>query len=141
MSEAMVVALIGAGGILATAIGAGFGAWIQARSGRRQVDRQIEAEAYGRARTHLSSTIDALQERVADLEGWRRADSEEMTRMRSRIRELEFGREENRTKLEELIEYVRVLRDLLRQHRITPPAAPVGHGLEDTGPNELVPTP
>ena len=131
VSEAVVVALIAAGGVFLTALGAGFGAWVQGRTAKRQV----EAGAYERARSHLSSTIDALQERVTDLEGWLKADREEAVRMRGRIRELEHGREENRQAIEQLVEYVRVLRDLLRQHRITPPQGPQVPGLEDTGPS------
>lgn len=134
MSEAVLVALIAAGGVVLTAVGAGFGAWINGRTAKRQ----IEAGAYERARIHLSSTIDSLQERVTDLEGWLKADRDEMARMRGRIRELEYGREENRTAIEQLIEYVRVLRDLLRQHKIVPPAGPDVPGLEDSGPHEVV---
>src|SRR5688572_20960057 len=101
VQEAVLVALIAAGGVTLTAGGAGFGAYLQTRTAKRQ----IESGAYERARGHLSNTIDALQERITDLENWIRADREELARLRARIRELEWGREENRTKIEELIEY------------------------------------
>lgn len=126
------------GGILTAIIGY-IGLRYTAKSSRQAQDQaalrsmdqerlKVESEAYKRARENYDAALDTMQSEIDALKDGRKYDRTEHTRqiedLRHRVRELEQSQVESQIKLTTLVNYTRILIQLLRDNGITYPAPP-----------------
>jgi chromosome segregation ATPase len=95
------------------------GAWLL----RRTEVAKLRQSAHTEVRAGYKSVIDELQEQMIESRADRRAMREEIAELRLQIRDLARAERTARNRLDELTEHVRLLRALLRRHKIegTPP--------------------
>lgn len=77
--------------------------------------------------------VDDLQQERSELRVEVRTLGDEVASMRTRLRGLEAGQDTDRRLIEVLRAHIAELRSVIRRAGITPPPAPAGSGVEDTG--------
>lgn len=91
-----------------------FGAWLLRRSEKQKLAQSVQTEV----RAGYSSVIDELQQQMIESRADRRAMREEIAELRLSVSTLARAERLARNRLDELVEHVRLLRSLLRAHRI-----------------------
>lgn len=109
------------------------GAWLLRRTERQKLTQSAHTEV----REGYKSVIDELQQERLESRADRRAMREEIADLRIQMRDLARAERSARTRVDELTEHVRLLRGLLRQHKVdgvpNPPAW-FGDALSDSWP-------
>jgi hypothetical protein len=90
------------------------GAWLLRRTERQKLLQSAQAEV----RAGYSSVIDELQQQMIESRADRRAMREEIAELRLQVKDLGRAERIARNRLDELTEHVRLLRGLLRRHKI-----------------------
>jgi len=97
-----------------------FGAWLLRRTERQK----LEAQMRGQVEQGFRSIIDELQEQMVESRIDRRAMREELAEVRLELRDVKRREHRVTQQLAELIEYVRVLRTVLRTQQVEAVPAP-----------------
>lgn len=133
MDPTVITALIAAGGVILAAVFSLAGVRFTQRATRAAAERtaalertKVDAQAYENARQTWDEHVDSLREQLADL----REEAEQQRRaardLRSRVDELEEGRDRDRARIRELTAYARELLRILGEHGIAYPPPPPG---------------
>jgi len=90
------------------------GAYLLRRTEKQKLAQSVQTEV----RAGYSSVIDELQQQMIESRADRRAMREEIAELRLQVKHLGRAERIARNRLDELTEHVRLLRALLRQHKI-----------------------
>ena len=133
MDSPLAVAFVGAiGSVIAVVIANRFTTRATRKAQRQAAEiegSKVDAQAYARARESYDAALATQKQRLVELQEEMERDRVEyrsdIAECRTRIRELDQARRDDRRHTQVLVVYVRVLIGVLRQHEIPFPVPPV----------------